>query len=95
MINPTKFGAYGNGINDDSGVINSLIDNNIIIDLGNKTFKCNKTLKILNKSNITIQNGILDFTDLNEKYDKYSQRNVYWTTMIGIIVKGGISKKQI
>ena len=93
MLNPLDYGARGDGINDDSDIINSLITDNIVIDLGNKTFKCNKTLKILNKSNISFQNGILDFTDLNEKYEEYSQRNAYWTTIIGIMVKGGISEK--
>ena len=93
MINPVHYGAKGNGINDDSDIINDLITNNVIIDLGNKTYKCNKTLKILNKNNITFQNGILDFTDLNEKNTDYAQRNAYWTTIIGIMVKGGVSAK--
>ena len=93
MLNPLDYGAYGDGINDDSDAINSLITDNVIIDLGNKTFKCNKTLKILNKNNITIQNGIFDFTDLNEKYDEYAQRNSSWITIIGIMIKGGLSEK--
>ena len=93
MLNPLNYGAKCDGIADDSDIINSLITDNVIIDLGNKTCKCNKTLKILNKSNVTIQNGILDFTDLNEKYDEYSERNTYWTTIIGIMIKGEISEK--
>ena len=94
MLNPLNYGAKCDGIADDSDIINSLITDNVIIDLEIKLVNVIK-LKILNKSNVTIQNGILDFTDLNEKYDEYSERNTYWTTIIGIMIKGEISKTNI
>ena len=81
------YNAHGDGINDDSNVINSLIDDNVIIDLENKTFKCNKTIDIKH-DNVIIQNGILDFTDIEKNEPFYSENTTEWTTACGIRILG-------
>ena len=87
MLNPIDYGARGDGINDDSDAINSLIIDNVIIDLGNKTFKCNKTIDIKH-DNVIIQNGILDFTDIEKNEPFYSENTTEWTTACGIRILG-------
>ncbi len=87
IINPINFGAQGDGITDDSDIINSLITEDIIIDLGNKTYKCNKTIDIKH-DNVIIQNGILDFTDIEKNEPFYMENTTQWTTACGIRILG-------
>ncbi len=87
IIYPLDFGAQGDGITDDSDIINSLITEDIIIDLGNKTYKCNKTIDI-KYNNVIIQNGILDFTDIEKNEPFYSENTIEWTTACGIRILG-------
>lgn len=87
IINPINFGAQGDGITDDSDIINSLITEDIIIDLGNKTYKCNKTIDIKH-DNVIIRNGILDFRDIEKNEHFYSENTTEWTTACGIRILG-------
>lgn len=87
IIFPLDFGAQGDGITDDSDIINSLITEDIIIDLGNKTYKCNKTIDI-KYNNVIIQNGILDFTDIEKNEPFYSENVIEFTTACGIRILG-------
>lgn len=87
IICPLDYGAQGDGITDDSDIIKNLISENIIIDLGNKTYKCNKTIDI-NYDNVIIQNGILDFTDIEKNETFYSESTTEWTIACGIRILG-------
>jgi hypothetical protein len=87
MLDPINFGAQGDGITDDSDIINSLITEDIIIDLGNKTYKCNKTIDI-KYDNVIIQNGTLDFTDIEKNEPFYIENTSEWTTACGIRILG-------
>ena len=87
IIYPLDWGAQGDGISDDSDIINSLITDNIIIDLGNKTYKCNKTIDI-QYDNVIIQNGIIDFTDIVKNEPFYNENTTEWTTACGIRILG-------
>ena len=87
MLNPLEYGVLGDGITNDSNAINNIISENVIIDLQNKTYKCNKTIDIKH-DNVIIQNGILDFTDIEKNEPFYSENTTEWTTACGIRILG-------
>ena len=86
-IKLSEHDVKADGISDDSAIINSLISENTIIDLENKVYKCNKTIDI-KYNNVIIQNGILDFKDIEKNEPFYSEINTDWTTACGIRILG-------
>lgn len=72
-------------------ILNELINNKEIkiIDLSNKTYKCKKTINI-NRNNLIIQNGKIDFTELNDIDTSYSESITNITLMSGIRIKGNL-----
>ena len=88
FINPLNYGAKGDGIADDSEIFNNIIDkSNLIIDLQNKTYKCNKTI-FIKYDNITIQNGSIDFTDIQQNEPLKTDGIVNWSFAAGFLILG-------